>query len=64
MGNAADVECIQRVLDLRDGGVTRRPAANELGDASRWNELFELNKALVKGDPKRLQIGTELRLPK
>ena len=52
-----------RTYKVKSGDSFYKIAANVLGDASRWNELFELNKKLVKGDPKRLQIGTELRLP-
>lgn len=39
-------------------------AKNVLGDASRFNELFELNRKLVKGDPKRLRPGQVVVLPK
>ncbi|MFQ5490056.1 MAG: LysM peptidoglycan-binding domain-containing protein [Phycisphaerae bacterium] len=38
-------------------------ARDRLGDAKRWSELFELNKDLVKGDPKKLRPGQVLRLP-
>ena len=34
-----------------------------LGDASRWEELLALNKHLVHGDPRRLQVGDVLSLP-
>jgi nucleoid-associated protein YgaU len=29
----------------------------------RWTEIFELNKELVKNDPKRLRPGMVIRLP-
>lgn len=38
-------------------------ARDVLHDASRWKELFELNKDLVKGDPTSLQIGQVIVLP-
>lgn len=38
-------------------------ARSVLGDASRWEELFALNKDLVHGNPKRLQVGHVLTLP-
>ena len=34
-----------------------------LGEAARWEELFDLNKDRVHGDPKRLQVGQVLILP-
>ncbi len=38
-------------------------ARSVLNDASRWKELLALNRDLVRGDPKRLQVGQELVLP-
>jgi len=34
-----------------------------LGSGARWTELFELNKQVVKGDPKHLRPGQVLELP-
>jgi len=38
-------------------------ARSQLGDASRWEELFSLNKPLVGDDPRRLQVGQVITLP-
>lgn len=38
-------------------------AKSVLGDASRFQEIFDLNRDLVKGDPKKLRAGQEIRLP-
>ncbi len=38
-------------------------AARELGDASRWRELYALNRKAVGSDPSYLLPGTVLRLP-
>ncbi len=38
-------------------------ARDVLGDAKRWQELLELNKDAVGGDPTHLQIGQVLVLP-
>jgi nucleoid-associated protein YgaU len=38
-------------------------ARDVLHDASRWNELFDLNKDLVGGDARKLKVGQVLRLP-
>lgn len=39
-------------------------ARDKLGDSSRWQELFDLNKSLVHGDPTRLRPGQVIDLPK
>lgn len=38
-------------------------AQARLGSGARWRELFELNRALVKDDPRRLRPGMVLQLP-
>ncbi len=38
-------------------------AVSQLGSGARWKELFELNRALVKNDPRGLKPGMVLRLP-
>jgi nucleoid-associated protein YgaU len=38
-------------------------ARSQLGSGARWKELFELNRALVKNDPRGLKPGMVLRLP-
>lgn len=53
----------KRTYTVRSGDSFYAIAQSQLGDASRWSELFELNKTLVKGDPKRLQIGQVITLP-
>ncbi len=53
----------QRTYTVQSGDSFYAIAQSQLGEASRWSELFELNKALVKGDPKRLQIGQVITLP-
>jgi len=39
-------------------------AERVLGDSSRWNELYELNKESVGEDPGRLRVGQSLKIPK
>ena len=52
-----------RTYQVRPGDSFYGVARDVLGDAARWQELFELNKELVKGDPKRLRPGQVLVLP-
>ncbi len=38
-------------------------ARDQLGDAGRWKELFELNRELVGSEPTALRVGQVLVLP-
>ncbi|MFQ5589875.1 MAG: LysM peptidoglycan-binding domain-containing protein [Phycisphaerae bacterium] len=53
----------QRTYRVRPGDTFYAIARSVLSDASRWEEIFALNRALVKGDPKNLQVGQVLVLP-
>ncbi len=53
-----------RSYTVRSGDSFYGIARDELGDATRWKELFKLNRALVDGDPKRLRVGQVIALPK
>ncbi len=39
-------------------------AKSRLGDASRWKELYELNRGVVGSDPAALSVGQVLALPR
>ena len=52
-----------RTYVVKAGDSFYRIARDVLGDANRWQELFELNRDRVKGDAKSLQIGQEIVLP-
>ncbi len=52
-----------RTYRVKSGDSFYEIAKNVLGDANRWNELFELNKESVDGDPTKLQVGQVLQLP-
>jgi nucleoid-associated protein YgaU len=38
-------------------------AKQELGDANRWREIYELNKDVIGKNPDLIQPGMELKLP-
>lgn len=38
-------------------------AQKQLGDSSRWEELFDLNRNLVNGNPRQLRAGQTIVLP-
>lgn len=54
----------QRSYTVRSGDSFYGIARDELGDATRWKELLKLNGALVDGDPKKLQVGQVIALPR
>lgn len=53
----------QRFYTVKPRDSFYKIARDQLGDAKRWEELFELNKALVHGDARKLQPGQKVRLP-
>jgi len=52
-----------RTYTVKSGDSFYSIARDELGDAAKWQKLFELNKTLVKGDARKLQIGQVIKLP-
>lgn len=48
---------------VRSGDYLAKIAANQLGNSRKWKEIFELNRALLNDDPKRLKVGMKLVLP-
>jgi nucleoid-associated protein YgaU len=38
-------------------------AKQELGDANRWREIYDLNKDVIGENPDLIQPGMELKLP-
>lgn len=52
-----------RTYRVKSGDSFYKIAERELGDASRWKELFELNRDLVRGNPKHLRINQVISLP-
>ncbi len=52
-----------RSYTVKSGDSFYSIARDVLGDASQWQKLFELNKAVVKGDARKLQIGQVIQLP-
>ncbi len=53
----------RRTYRVQPGDSFYAIARDVLHDTSRWKELFELNRELVKDDPTHLQVGQVLVLP-
>jgi nucleoid-associated protein YgaU len=52
-----------RTYAVKSGDSFYKIARDVLGDANRWQELFEMNRDRVKGEPRSLQVGQEIVLP-
>jgi len=52
-----------RLYTVQEGDTLTGIAKSELGDASRWVEIYELNASLL-ASPNYLTIGQKLRIPK
>lgn len=52
-----------RTYDVRKGDSFYTIAKHLYGDGRRWNAIYELNRALVKDNPKRLREGMTIKLP-
>ncbi len=53
----------KRTYKVQAGDSFYRIAKDQLGNANRWKELFNLNKSVVHNDPTQLQVGQTLVLP-
>ncbi|MBN1946334.1 MAG: LysM peptidoglycan-binding domain-containing protein [Bradymonadales bacterium] len=52
-----------RTYLVRPGDSLWTIAASQLGDGTRWQELYEANQEVIGEDPMRLQAGQVLTLP-
>jgi nucleoid-associated protein YgaU len=60
-GAAADVK---QVYVVKSGDSLSKIAKELLGDASRWPEIYELNKDVIGDNPNLIKPGQELKIPK
>jgi nucleoid-associated protein YgaU len=52
----------QRLYTVQAGDTLETIAQRELGDASRWSEIFALNRSTIR-DPDLIFVGQVLILP-
>ena len=62
--DAATKASSTREYRVKSGDSFYKIARDVLGDATRWRELYELNKRLVDNDPTRLQVNQVIVLPR
>ncbi len=49
---------------VQGGDSLSKIAEAELGDSTRWTEIYELNKDIIGDNPNLIKPGQKLRLPK
>jgi nucleoid-associated protein YgaU len=52
----------KKVYVTKAGDSLSKIAQAVYGDANRWQEIFEANKAKIQ-DPDKISVGLELRIP-
>jgi nucleoid-associated protein YgaU len=62
VGSRTAAEGGRRYL-VEEGDTLGEIARYELGDASRWTEVYQLNRALLGNDPHSIRLGMWLVLP-
>jgi nucleoid-associated protein YgaU len=45
------------------GDSLSKIAKNHYGDAAKWHQIYEANKAIIGSNPDLIQVGQELTLP-
>ncbi len=51
-----------KTYTVKAGDNLRKIAKEQLGDAEKWEEIYEANQDIIK-DPNVIQIGMELEIP-
>jgi nucleoid-associated protein YgaU len=59
----APTETKSKTYTVDSGDNLSNIAKQELGDANRWHEIYELNKDVIGKNPDLIQPGMELKLP-
>lgn len=60
---SAEAETKTKTYTVDSGDNLSAIAQQELGDANRWREIYELNKDVIGKNPDLIQPGMELKLP-
>jgi nucleoid-associated protein YgaU len=59
----ATTEIPTKTYTVDSGDNLSAIAKQELGDANRWREIYDLNKDVIGNNPDLIQPGMELKLP-
>ena len=56
-------EKAERSYTIKSGDNLSDIAQEQLGDANRWNEIYELNKDVIGDNPDMIHAGKKFKLP-
>lgn len=59
----ADLSPVPKTYTIKTGDTLWAIAKLQLGDGSRWSEIYALNKGVIGNKPEMIYSGTELRMP-
>ncbi|MDQ2795290.1 MAG: LysM peptidoglycan-binding domain-containing protein [Bacteroidota bacterium] len=62
-GNAAKTETSGDSYTVVSGDSLSKIAKNHYGDAAKWHQIYDANKALIGSNPDLIEVGQVLTLP-
>ncbi|MGI4874826.1 MAG: LysM peptidoglycan-binding domain-containing protein [Janthinobacterium lividum] len=48
---------------VASGDSLSKIAKNHYGDAAKWHQIYEANKAIIGSNPDQIEVGQELTIP-
>ena len=61
--NAANSTAAGSTYTVVSGDSLSKIAKNHYGDAAKWHQIYEANKAIIGSNPDHIEVGQELTLP-
>ncbi|MDO7884509.1 LysM peptidoglycan-binding domain-containing protein [Hymenobacter cheonanensis] len=60
---AATSDAAGTTYTVVSGDSLSKIAKNHYGDAAKWHQIYEANKAIIGSNPDHIEVGQELTLP-
>jgi nucleoid-associated protein YgaU len=58
-----EIKAAEKSYTIKSGDNLSDIAQEQLGDANRWKEIYELNKDVIGDNPDLIHPGKKLKLP-
>lgn len=62
-GNSQPADTTGDAYTVVSGDSLAKIAKNHYGDAAKWHQIYEANKAIIGTNPDLIEVGQELTLP-